>query len=77
MARLRSNFFPAAISLSIALVGMPAIRAANSELGRPLIRAFTRVEHKAYTQFWAPFQSEEGLMYFGNQLALMEYDGRS
>ncbi len=55
---------------------LPA-RAADSELGRPLIHTFTRTEHKAYTQFWAPFQSEEGLLYFGNQLAVMEYDGRN
>src|SRR6187402_335053 len=50
---------------------------AATELGRPLIRSFTRLEHQAHAQFWAPFQSPEGLMYFGNQLAVMEYDGRS
>ncbi len=63
--------------LAVTLVGAPCLTAADSELGRPLIRAFTRVEHKAYTQFWAPFQSDEGLLYFGNQLAVMEYDGRT
>src|SRR5688572_29450290 len=50
---------------------------AGSELGRPLIRSFTRLEHQAHAQFWAPFQSPEGLMYFGNQLAVLEYDGRT
>ena len=50
---------------------------APSEAGRPLVRTFTRQEHKAHAQFHAPFQSPEGLMYFGNQLAVMEYDGRS
>jgi signal transduction histidine kinase/DNA-binding response OmpR family regulator len=58
------------------LLGIGA-SAAESELGRPLIHAFPRTEHKAHTQFWAPFQSPEGLMYFGNQLAVMEYDGRT
>ncbi len=51
--------------------------AAASELGRPLVRTYPRSEHKAHAQFHAPFQSPEGLMYFGNQLAVMEYDGRT
>ncbi len=46
------------------------------EPGRPLIRSYTRLEHKAHAQFWAPFQSETGLLYFGNQLAVLEFDGR-
>ncbi len=46
------------------------------ELGRPLVRAYGRLEHKAHAQFWAPFQSESGLLYFGNQLAVLEFDGR-
>jgi hypothetical protein len=50
---------------------------AGSELGRPLVRTYSRNEHKAHAQFWAPFQSPDGLMYFGNQLAVMEYDGRT
>ncbi|MBC7368674.1 MAG: hypothetical protein H7343_18010, partial [Undibacterium sp.] len=58
-----------------ALVSRPGH--ADSELGRPLIRAFTRQDYKAHAQFHAPFQSAEGLMYFGNQLAIMEYDGRT
>lgn len=64
-------------SLALAFAWSAPITAAGSELGRPLIRAFPRAEHKAYTQFWAPFQSAEGLMYFGNQLAVMEFDGRT
>jgi signal transduction histidine kinase/ActR/RegA family two-component response regulator len=60
---------------SLALAGRAA--PPPSELGRPLIRSFTRLEHQAHAQFWAPFQSPEGLMYFGNQLAVVEYDGRS
>lgn len=50
---------------------------APSEAGRPLVRTFTRQEHKAHAQFHAPFQSPEGLMDFGDQFAVMEYDGRS
>jgi signal transduction histidine kinase/CheY-like chemotaxis protein len=69
----------AALVSAIALAGLSAAPTANvpSELGRPLLRTFTRLEHQAHAQFWAPFQSPEGLMYFGNQLALLEYDGRT
>ncbi|MSU50008.1 MAG: hypothetical protein EXS37_13140 [Opitutus sp.] len=65
-----------AILVPLALI-RPPTHAADSELGRPLVRTFTRPEHKAHAQFHAPFQSPEGLMYFGNQLAVMEYDGRA
>lgn len=46
------------------------------ELGRPLVRSYSRLEHKAHAQFWAPLQAESGLLYFGNQLAVLEFDGR-
>ena len=78
---MRSLHWPRKIiGMLLALGAMTmASRAApsGSELGRPLIRSFTRLEHQAHAQFWAPFQSPEGLMYFGNQLALLEYDGRT
>ncbi len=61
------------VTASLAL----AAHATASELGRPLVRTFTRQEHKAHAQFHAPFQSADGLMYFGNQLAVMEFDGRA
>jgi signal transduction histidine kinase/DNA-binding response OmpR family regulator len=61
----------------LAASGVAAPPPDSAELGRPLIRSFTRLEHQAHAQFWAPFQSPEGLMYFGNQLAVMEYDGRT
>src|SRR5262249_51238490 len=66
-----------ALILALGLGGASRGGAADSELGRPILHAFGRLEHKAYTLFWAPFQSREGLMYFGNQLAVMEYDGRT
>src|SRR3954466_9875810 len=70
------RFRPVLRVVALMLVAL-ATRAAESELGRPLIRTFTRQEHKAHAQFHAPFQSPAGLMYFGNQLAVMEYDGRT
>jgi hypothetical protein len=72
--------FFVAVFVGIALGFPEATSAASevtSELGRPLIRTFSRQDYKAHAQFHAPFQSAEGLMYFGNQLAVMEYDGRT
>ena len=51
--------------------------AADDERGLPLLRSFGRLEHQAHALFHAPFISAEGLYYAGNQLALMEYDGRA
>jgi signal transduction histidine kinase/DNA-binding NarL/FixJ family response regulator len=62
------------------LFGLPlavASFAADHERGEPLVRTYTRQEHKAHAQFHAPHQSADGLMYFGNQLAVMEFDGRA
>jgi len=50
---------------------------AASERGLPLIKAYSRLDHKAHSSFHAPFISPEGLYYAGNQLALMEFDGRT
>jgi signal transduction histidine kinase/DNA-binding NarL/FixJ family response regulator len=74
LSRLRPG--PRLCLLAAALLATLAAAGA-SELGRPLVRVYPRQEHKAHAQFHAPFQSPEGLMYFGNQLAVMEYDGRT
>ncbi len=76
MAPQRLRFAVCVCALATALVAL-AGRVAASELGRPLVRTFARPEHKAHAQFHAPFQSADGPMYFGNQLAVMEYDGRA
>jgi signal transduction histidine kinase/DNA-binding response OmpR family regulator/ligand-binding sensor domain-containing protein len=51
--------------------------ALDAEAGRPPVRVFTRAEHKAHQNFFAPWQSPEGPMYFGNQQQVVEYDGRT
>ncbi|HEX2100326.1 MAG TPA: hypothetical protein VHF69_06675, partial [Candidatus Synoicihabitans sp.] len=48
-----------------------------SELGLPILRTYPRSEYKAHVQLHAPLPSPDGLMYFGNQLAVLEYDGRT
>ncbi len=63
------------VALGSLLLG--PLRAADDERGLPLLRSFGRLDHKAHALFHAPFISSEGLYYAGNQLALMEYDGRT
>ena len=48
---------------------------APSELGLPYIRNYTPKEYGADIQNWAILQDDRGLMYFGNNLGVLEYDG--
>ncbi len=67
----------ACLTLLCAASSPSLTHAADDERGLPLLRSFGRLEHKAHALFHAPFISAEGLYYAGNQLALMEYDGRA
>ncbi len=44
--------------------------------GLPLINNFPRTAYKAATQNWAITQSHKGLMYFGNNDGMLEFDGQ-
>eukprot|EP01035_Chromulina_nebulosa_P033624 gene33624-45035_t len=73
---LRWLAFVFAVSVACALV--ISVRAADTdERGLPLVRAYGRLEHKAHALFHAPLVTPDGLYYAGNQLALMEFDGRA
>ena len=54
----------------------PAGQCQTSELGLPILRTWKRLDYKANVQFFSPYQADNGLMYFGNQMAVLEYDGR-
>ncbi|SHE52457.1 regulatory protein, luxR family [Mariniphaga anaerophila] len=45
--------------------------------GLPFITHYTRHDYKAGAQTWSIAQDERGVMYFGNNSGLMEYDGES
>ncbi|ELR70490.1 hypothetical protein C900_03649 [Fulvivirga imtechensis AK7] len=47
------------------------------EVGLPFIKNFTPKEYNANTQNWAIIQDERGVMYFGNNKGVLEYDGVS
>ena len=41
----------------------------------PFIRNFPTEEYRAYSQNWAMVQDQRGIIYFGNQYGVLEYDG--
>lgn len=44
-------------------------------VGMPPIHNYTKQDYRAETQNWAVAQDPRGLLYFGNNLGLLEYDG--
>ncbi|MFZ1678094.1 MAG: two-component regulator propeller domain-containing protein [Saprospiraceae bacterium] len=51
------------------------LTAQSYKIGSPLVRNFLREEYGAGPQNWAIDQDENGIMYFGNNDGLLEYDG--
>jgi hypothetical protein len=51
--------------------------ARHPEAGRPFIRHYTRKEYRASDQNWAIVQDDRGVMYVGNSVGVLEYDGVS
>lgn len=47
----------------------------NNEIGLPFITNFSPKEYKAHPQNWDATQDSNGIIYFGNALGLLEYDG--
>jgi len=53
------------------------IAANQQEIGIPYLRNFTPKEYGADVQNWAIVQDQRGVMYFGNNSGVLEYDGVS
>jgi signal transduction histidine kinase/DNA-binding response OmpR family regulator/ligand-binding sensor domain-containing protein len=49
----------------------------RNEAGRPFLRNYSDKEYHAAGQNWAIVQDDRGVMYFGNSIGLLEYDGAS
>ena len=49
----------------------------NNENGYPQIRNYAPKEYGGDIQNWAIAQDKKGIMYFGNNLGLLEYDGET
>jgi signal transduction histidine kinase len=48
---------------------------AGKDIGYPAIRNYSPKDYEADIQNWAIAQDKNGVMYFGNNLGLLEYDG--
>jgi signal transduction histidine kinase len=59
------------------LVISTAFAQSNNENGYPLITNYSPKDYGAYQSNWAVAQDKRGIMYFGNDLGLLEYDGSS
>lgn len=65
--------------ISIILCSVNLIVAQNSgnSYGVPLIKTFSPEEYKGNRQVWSCVQDTSGIMYFGTENGLIEYDGNS
>src|SRR3954453_20900125 len=61
--------------LLIATLAQPAATASPAEAGRPFIQNFTPRDYHGHNQMWATAQTPDGLLYFGNRVRVLEYDG--
>ncbi|HKC37487.1 MAG TPA: two-component regulator propeller domain-containing protein, partial [Chitinophagaceae bacterium] len=61
----------------IAVILLPCIINAQSESekGLPFITNYSPKSYKAFPQVWSILEDESGIMYFGTQNDLLEYDG--
>ena len=46
----------------------------DSEKGLPFITNYSPKNYKAFPQIWSVLEDESGIMYFGTQNDLLEYD---
>ncbi|HEV8273010.1 MAG TPA: GAF domain-containing protein [Chitinophagaceae bacterium] len=73
------NLFKATILLPLvsAILVLPNITNAQSESekGLPFITNYSPKSYKAFPQVWSVLEDESGVMYFGTQNDLLEYDG--
>lgn len=68
---------PAALSILqiLFMLQLPAQTDNTAETGLPFITNYTPKQFHAPPQMWAAIEDNRGIMYFGAQAALLEYDG--
>ena len=49
----------------------------RKETGKPFIKNYSIEDYGAHAQNWDVLQDKRGIMYFGNSLGCLEYDGTS
>ncbi len=61
--------------ISFFLSSLSLAKAQSKSIGSPYITNFSRSDYQAGTQNWDIKQDERGIMYFGNNKGLLEFDG--
>lgn len=64
------------ISIVLVITSSILLNAAVKEIGVPVIQNFQRSAYQAGTQNWSIAQTANGVMYFGNNQGLLQYDGQ-
>ena len=65
------------VILCTCLVVSPLLSQNIGETGYPLISNYSPKDYQAFQSNWAISQDSRGIMYFGNDLGLLEFDGSS
>ena len=53
-----------------------SICTAQAQLFTPIVKHYNKADYKASNQNWAVAQASNGMMYFGNNMGLLRYDGK-
>jgi ligand-binding sensor domain-containing protein/DNA-binding CsgD family transcriptional regulator len=48
----------------------------QAQLFTPIVKHYNKADYKAANQNWAVAQSDNGMLYFGNNMGLLRYDGK-
>ncbi|MEQ9423547.1 MAG: ATP-binding protein [Cyclobacteriaceae bacterium] len=70
----------ALVALAVYIYPMLIVKAqqtSTGEIGKPFITSWKPKEHGGDSQNWDIVQDDRGVMYFGNNLGILEYDGDS
>ena len=65
------------IGLSLLLPSVHLFAQPGNETGKPFITNYTVEDYGAHAQNWTILQDKRGIMYFGNSIGLLEYDGKT
>ena len=78
LSRHQKHWLPY-IAILVMLVVAPlfAARAATFEQGMPMLHNLKPKDYHAGTQNWALLQDHRGVLYVGNNVGVLEYDGRN
>jgi signal transduction histidine kinase/FixJ family two-component response regulator len=72
---VRIRLWPALLALTL-FMAQAAIGQKLFELGHPLYQFFTTREYGGDNQNWSAVQNREGLLFFGNNSSVLDYDGQ-